>query len=167
MIDTGIFILRLILGLIFIAHGSQKLLGWFGGAGLKETMAGMGRMGMRPSWFWGTMAAISEFGGGLLVLLGFLNPLGSLGIIAAMLVAIVKVHWNKGFWNTKGGFEFLLINLTAALALAITGPGQYSLDQVLNTTLPEPLSLLLGLVLVILSVIVLQASRTRTPAPRT
>jgi putative oxidoreductase len=164
-VNFGLLILRLVLGLIFLGHGSQKLLGWFGGAGWKGTIAGMGRMGMQPAWFWGTAAALSEFGGGLLVLLGFLTPLGSLGIMAAMLVAIVRVHWPKGFWNMKGGFEFPLMNLGAALTLALTGPGIYSLDAVLHIALPEPGVLLGGIILVILGVFVVEASRTQPASP--
>jgi putative oxidoreductase len=160
MSGIGLLILRLVLGLTFIGHGSQKLLGWFGGGGLKGTTAMMERMGLHTPRFWAFMAAITEFGGGLLTLLGFLDPLGSLGIIAAMLVAILQVHWAKGFWNSKGGFEFPLINLTTALALALLGPGLYSLDAILGTSLPEPGALVIGLVLVILGVIAEQASRS-------
>ncbi len=111
MLDLGLLILRLALGLTLIGHGSQKLLGWFGGQGLQGTISGMGRMGLRPAWLWGLLAGLCEFGGGLLVALGFLNPLGSLGIIAAMSVAILQVHWSKGFWNMKGGVQVPLDQL--------------------------------------------------------
>jgi putative oxidoreductase len=151
--DLGLLVLRLVLGLMFVGHGSQKLFGWFGGSGLKVTTGWMEKMGFRPAWFWGLMAGLTEFGGGVLVLLGLLNPLGSLGIIAAMLIAIVKVHWSKGFWNGKGGIEFPLINLTAALALGLTGAGTLSLDAALGIRLPEPVSLVAGLALVILGMI--------------
>ncbi len=165
MTDIALLILRFVLGLTFLGHGSQKLFGWFGGAGLKGTIAMMGQLGMRPSWLWGGMAALTEFGGGLLVLLGFLSPVGSLGIISSMLVAIVYVHWKNGFWNMKGGLEYPLIIMTAALAIAITGMGKYSLDAFLGIALPEPLALLVGLVLVILGVIGVQVGRTPAPAP--
>ncbi len=159
--NIGILILRLVLGGIFIGHGSQKLFGWFGGRGMTGTIAMIERMGARPVLWWAILAALSEFGGGVLVLLGLLNPLGSLGIMAAMLIAIFQVHWSKGFWNSKGGIEFPLINLASALAIALVGPGSYSLDAVLRISLPEPASLLTGLALVLLGGIAEQASHTR------
>ncbi len=167
MLNLGVLILRLALGLTFIGHGSQKLMGWFGGQGLKGTNAMMERLGLHPTWFWSLVAALSEFVGGLLLALGLLNPLGSLGVIAAMLVAITRVHWAKGFWNTKGGFEFPLINVTAALALALIGPGAYSLDALLKISLPEPAALLVGLILVTLGYLSEQLSYSRRPVQST
>jgi len=160
MYSLGLFVLRLVLGITFLGHGGQKLFGWFGGPGLKGTIGWMTKMGARPAWLWGSLAALAEFGGGLLTLLGFLNPLGSLGIIAAMLVAIIQVHWKKGFWNTKSGFEFPLMNLTAALALGLTGTGVYSLDALLKISFPEPVTLLVGLAVVILGVVAQQVSQS-------
>jgi putative oxidoreductase len=164
MMNLGLLILRLALGLTFVGHGGQKLLGWFGGQGLKGTNTMMERLGLHPTWLWGLLAALTEFGGGVLLALGFLDPLGSLGIMAAMLVAITRVHWAKGFWNSKGGFEFPLLNLFAAFALALTGPGAYSLDAFLKITLPEPAVLVIGLVLVILGFFVEQMIQSHKPA---
>ncbi len=161
MVDIGLLVLRVILGLIFIGHGSQKLFGLFGGAGLNGTIKWIGSMGLRPAWFWGLVASLSEFGGGVLLFLGLFSPLGSLGIIASMLVAIVEVHWSKGFWNTKGGIEFPLTNIAGALTLAFTGSGKYSLDSVLHVSLPEPITVIIGLVLVVLGVIVSQSTRSK------
>ena len=131
---------------------------------MKGTIGWMGKMGLRPAWFWGFMVALCEFGGGALMTLGLLSPLGSLGIIAAMLVAIVEVHWPKGFWNSNGGIEFPLVNLAAALALGLLGAGSYCLDAALGISLPEPISLTGGLVLVILGVIALLLSKVSQPA---
>lgn len=164
LLNFGLLILRVVLGSVFIGHGAQKLFGWFGGSGLKGTIGWMGMMGLRPAWFWALMVALSEFGGGALMTLGLLSPLGSLGIIAAMLVAIVEVHWPKGFWNSNGGIEFPLVNLAAALALGLLGAGSYSLDAALGISLPEPISLTGGLVLVILGVIAALLSKVSQPA---
>ena len=165
--DSGLLLLRLVLGLMFVGHGSQKLFGWFGGSGLKATTGMMSKMGFRPVWFWGLMAALTEFGGGVLLSLGLLSPIGSLGIIAAMLIAIVKVHWSKGFWNGKGGIEFPLINLAAALALGLLGPGAFSLDSALGLTLPEPATLVAGLLLVVLGTIAAFLSQAPQPEQTT
>jgi putative oxidoreductase len=163
--DTGLLIIRVAVGLIVAGHGAQKLFGWFEGPGI-EGFAGMtSKIGLRPARFWAFMAGISEFGGGLLLALGLLSPLGSLGIIAAMAMAILKVHWAKGLWATKGGFELPLTNLAAALALAFTGPGAYALDTLLGIALPEPLTLWGGLALVILGLVVALLGQGRQEAP--
>ncbi|MCL4394620.1 MAG: DoxX family protein [Chloroflexi bacterium] len=162
-LNLGMLILRVVLGVVFIGHGGQKLFGWFGGGGLKGTSAWIGSMGMRPAWFWGLLAALSEFGGGVLTLLGLLNPLGPLGIAAAMLIAIVKVHLSKGFWASKGGYEFPVMNLAAALTVGLVGVGAYSLDGLLGFALPEPASTGVGIVLVVLGSIVALASESVKP----
>src|SRR5438270_6919874 len=108
MAAIGLLVLRLVGGLIVAAHGAQKLFGWWGGTGMAGWTGAMTHMRMRPAVAWAWMSALAELGGGLLFALGFLSPLGSVAIAGSMLVAIVLVHLPKGFWVTKGGYEFNL-----------------------------------------------------------
>jgi putative oxidoreductase len=146
-IDLGLLVLRVLVGLVLAAHGAQKLFGWWGGPGLKGFTGWMASMGLTPAWLWGLMGGLGEFGGGLLLALGLLSPLGSLAIIGAMAMAIALAHWSKGFWGTKGGYEFPLVLLGASAVLGLTGPGAYSLDALLGIALP-PLLFWAGLVVV-------------------
>ncbi|MGD0575813.1 MAG: DoxX family protein [Anaerolineales bacterium] len=164
LVSAGSLLLRIVVGLLLAGHGSQKLFGWFGGGGFAATTGWIGKMGLRPVRLWALLASLSEFGGGILLVLGFLCPLGSLAVSAAMLMAIAKVHWPKGMWASKGGMEFPLTNLAVALALALIGPGLFSIDGVLRIALPEPLTLLGGLALVILGVAAAFLSQTRPAA---
>jgi putative oxidoreductase len=136
----GLLILRVGVGLTIAGHGAQKLFGWFAGAGLKGTAAGMGRNGFKPAELWALVAGLGEFGGGVLIFLGLLTPLGGFAVVGAMVVAIVSVHLSKGFWNRNGGLEFPLMIGVPALALTFIGPGAYSIDSVLDLRLPEPLT---------------------------
>ena len=159
-IAFGLLILRLVVGLTVAGHGAQKLFGVWGGPGMNGWTQVVQRLRMRPARPLAWIAALSEFGGGLLLALGLLSPLGSLAIIGAMLVAIATVHLSKGFWVSKGGFEFNLTLIGAAAALAITGPGAFSLDNALRIHLPEPATLLVGTILLIAGVTVTLASRS-------
>jgi putative oxidoreductase len=125
----GRLLLREALGAVFISHGAQKLLGWFGGHGLEATAQGFESMGMRPGRLHATAASAAEIGSGTLMALGLATPLAASGITAVMLTAINRVHRKNGFFNANGGYEFNLMLLTAALALADTGPGDPSLDS--------------------------------------
>jgi putative oxidoreductase len=167
MLNIGLLSLRLVVGLLLAGHGAQKLFGWFGGGGFKGTIGMMRKLGFRPAWLWALLASLSEFGGGVLLALGFLNPLGSVAISAPMLMAIVKVHWSHGIWATKGGFELPLTNLVAALTVALTGPGIYSVDAVLGLALPEPATLGAGMVLVVLGLAAAFLSEVRVQSAPT
>ncbi|HSP08015.1 MAG TPA: DoxX family protein [Candidatus Dormibacteraeota bacterium] len=141
MFALGLLVLRVVIGLIVAAHGAQKLLGWWGGPGMAGWTVAMTRMRIRPAAPWAWLAVLSELLGGLGLALGLLTPLPSFGIVAAMLVAIALVHWPNGFWNGKRGYEFNVSLMAPAVAIALTGPGAYSLDSALGIHLPEPLTL--------------------------
>jgi putative oxidoreductase len=128
----GILLLRIILGSIISAHGAQKLFGWFGGGGPRGTAGGFEQLRFRAPLLMAVAAGLAEFGGGLLIATGLLTPLAALAIAVVMLNAIGTVHWRNGFWNTAGGYEFNLLVLTAAVAIASTGPGRFSLDALIG-----------------------------------
>jgi putative oxidoreductase len=163
-IDFALLILRIVVGFVLFAHGAQKLFGWFGGHGLKGTGGWLASMGLQPASLWALLAGLAEAGGGILMALGLFNPIGPLGVIAAMLTAISLVHWGKGLWATGGGMELPLTNIAGALAVALAGTGRYSLDALLGISLPEPATFVVGLVLVILGVIASIALRSRQTA---
>ena len=126
--------LRLPLGIIFVAHGSQKLLGFFGGVGLTATFKTFEeKMGIPPVLTF--LAIIAEFGGGMGVLLGLLTRFSAAGIAATMVVAMYKVTWVNGFFlplHGRGeGIEYNLALLGIALALVIKGGGSWSVDRFL------------------------------------
>jgi putative oxidoreductase len=127
--------LRIPLGLIFMAHGAQKLLGLFGGKGLTATFAGFERDLGIPAIFT-LLAIIAEFGGGFGILTGFLTRLSAAGISAVMLVAIYKIHWANGFFLNMSclpgrghGIEYNIALLGIALYLMIAGGGRWCLDR--------------------------------------
>jgi putative oxidoreductase len=135
----GLTILRAALGGVFIAHGTQKLFGWFGGPGLDGMGKGLDQMGLRPGKRNALIAGASETGGGTLLATGFLTPLGAAATIAVMHQAVRSVHWQKGFFVTAGGYEYNMVLVAAAVALADAGPGPWSLDRALGTEKKGPL----------------------------
>jgi putative oxidoreductase len=131
----SLLVVRVGLGVVFFAHGAQKVLGWFGGPGLQTTIANMQKgLGIPPAAT--VIAALIEFLGGLALLAGFLARPAALGIIVVMLVAVSKVHLRHGFflnWSLtpgKGhGYEFNLAIIAMALAVLIGGAGMFSVDR--------------------------------------
>ncbi len=159
--DWGLLLVRVIVGGLLAGHGAQKLFGWFGGYGFSGTRDFFGGvLRLRPAGFWTALAIAAELGGGLLFALGLLNPLGALGIVGAMLMALILAHWPR-LWVTENGIEYPLVLLTVALAIAITGPGAYSLDAALGLTLPAPATLLVGLAATLGGAALALATRTR------
>jgi putative oxidoreductase len=128
----GILILRVALGAIIAGHGAQKLFGWFGGGGPSGTAAGFAHLRFRPPLLFALAAGLAELAGGAMLAVGLLTPLAALAITVVMLNAIATVHWRNGFWNTNGGYELNLLVLAGALAVAVSGPGRISLDNLIG-----------------------------------
>jgi putative oxidoreductase len=139
--NLGLLILRLTFGSIMMAHGGQKLFGWFKGPGMQGAAGWMESLGMRPGQFWAALAGGAEFGGDLLTALGFLNPIGPLATFGSMAMATAKVHWGKPFWVSQGGPEYTTSNMAIASALMMAGPGDYSVDGLLGWRLPRWLAI--------------------------
>lgn len=131
-VSLGLLLARLVLGLLMAAHGAQKLFGWFGGHGLAGTGGYFEQLGFRPGRAFALAAGLAEFGGGLLVALGFLGPVGPALVVSVMLVAALTVHRSGGLFAMTNGVEVPLLYSAGAIALALTGPGAYSLDALLG-----------------------------------
>ncbi|HEY0602330.1 MAG TPA: DoxX family protein [Herpetosiphonaceae bacterium] len=135
MENLALLALRLLLGGLFIGHGAQKLFGWFGGYGLAATGAFMESIGLRPGRQMAALAGLSEVLGGVLFIVGLFQPLAALMIGGAMLIAIAKVHGKNGLWSQNNGYEYNLVLLVLAVALALLGPGDLSLASTLGINL--------------------------------
>jgi putative oxidoreductase len=131
MINIGLLIIRLVIGVLFIGHGAQKLFGSFGGYGLKGTGGWFESIGIKPGVTMALFAGLAEFIGGILFILGLLTPLAGILIAGTMFMAIVKVHAPNGLWATANGYEFNLTLLAVAIGVALIGPGQFALDAFL------------------------------------
>lgn len=125
----GITLLRVVTGLTFAAHGSQKLFAWFGGYGLEGTGQWMESIGITPGYLMALLAGSAEFFGGLALVIGLLVRPAALSLVVAMLVAIFTVHIANGFFMATNGFEYALILGAISLALLIEGGGKFSLDR--------------------------------------
>jgi putative oxidoreductase len=128
----GRLLLRLTIGAFFIGHGTQKLFGWFGGHGLEGTGKFFEGLGLRPGRENALAAGAAEAGGGALLAAGLATPLAASALTGTMLTAINRVHLKNGPWITNGGYEYNVVLIAAALALAEVGPGPLSLDAALD-----------------------------------
>ena len=124
---------RLGLAAVMIAHGSQKVLGSFGGPGFKAFTSGNTPFSfMKPTWLWLGAAAFAEFFGGMFVALGFLTRVGAFLFACTMLTAIVGVHWPGGFFASNRGYEYPLVLFLMAVSLMISGGGMLSVDRAMS-----------------------------------
>jgi putative oxidoreductase len=121
--------LRVAVGIIFVAHGAQKLFAWFGGYGLEGTAGWMESIGLGPGLLMATLAGSAEFFGGLLLLVGFLVRPAALVLGITMIVAIVTVHLENGLFMSANGYEFGLALLAVTVSLLIRGAGSLSVDR--------------------------------------
>ena len=133
--DVVLTVVRLVMGIVFFAHGAQKMLGWYGGYGFHATMGSFEQMGVPAALAF--LAISAEFFGGLGLIVGFLTRIAAFGIMCNMLVAIVTVHHVNGlfmnwFGNQKGeGYEYHLLALALGLILLVKGAGAVSIDRAL------------------------------------
>jgi putative oxidoreductase len=121
-------VIRIALGVVFFAHGSQKLFGAFGGHGITGVIGMMKSLNVNPPVVWAWIVTLAEFLGGLGVLFGLLTRWAALGLAVDMAVAIALVHAKNGFFSGKGGYEFPLALLAMSLALLFWGPGKISIE---------------------------------------
>jgi putative oxidoreductase len=127
----GALALRVPVGLIFAAHGAQKLFGWFGGYGLAGTGQWMDSIGLAPGTLMALLAGAAEFFGGLALVAGLLVRPAAAALAFAMAVAIFAVHIDHGLFMANNGYEFALALLGVSVALAVAGGGRGSVDRAL------------------------------------
>ena len=162
--SVGMLILRVVVGLLFIGHGTQKLFGWFGGGGPEGTSGFFGSLGYRSPRTMALVGGLTETVGGVLVLLGLLTPLGSALIVGMMVAAILAVHIDKGVWNSNGGSELPLVFIACATAIAFS-PGRYAIDRALELGLDGKLSGVLALSVGLLAGVAVEVTMRSTAAP--
>jgi len=126
---AGALALRIPVGIIFAAHGAQKLFGWFGGYGLEGTGQFFGSVGLNPGFLMALLAGAVEFFGGLALVVGALVRPAAAALSFAMLIAIFAVHFDNGFFAGSGGYEYALALFAASLSLLFSGAGRYSVDR--------------------------------------
>jgi putative oxidoreductase len=125
----GITVLRIIVGIIFMAHGSQKLFGMFGGYGLEGTGQYMASLGLTPGYLMALLSGSAEFFGGLGLVVGLLARPAAVVLIVMLVIAILSVHIHNGLFMANNGYEFALALLGGAIAVLIEGAGRLSLDR--------------------------------------
>jgi putative oxidoreductase len=130
--NVGLAALHILVGVLFVGHGAQKLFGAFGGHGLEGTAGFFESIGLRPGRVHAAAAGLAETGGGALLALGLLTPLGAALVTAVMTAAVLTVHVRNGVWVAQNGFEYNLVLVAVVFALAAVGAGTVSLDSALG-----------------------------------
>lgn len=148
--SVGLALIRVVVGVLFIGHGLQKLTRAWGGHGVAGTAAFLESLGLRPGRPWAILAGVAESLGGLLFAVGLLTPVAAVLISAVMVMAILRVHAPKGVWAQHGGYEYPLVNLAVAVGVGLAGPGAYALDASLPAALPAGPIVMVGLALALL-----------------
>jgi putative oxidoreductase len=155
-------LLRVLLGVLFMAHGAHKLFGWFGSHGLHAHAYDLAAIGMRRAKTWTRISALLELVGGGLLSTGLLTPFAAALVVIPRIVTIVSVSQGKGFWNTRGGCEYSVVLALLALLIALAGPGPVSVDALLTYAWPYKTALVVSLVVAALgSVVAITATSPR------
>ncbi|MFJ4349379.1 DoxX family protein [Pseudomonas sp. NPDC089428] len=127
----GLSVIRILVGVIFMAHGAQKLFGLFGGYGLEGTGQWMESIGLAPGYLMALLSGSAEFFGGLALVIGLLARPAALALTVTLAVAIFSVHINNGLFMSNNGYEFALALLAGTVAVLIEGAGRLSLDRLI------------------------------------
>ncbi|MCQ2993295.1 DoxX family protein [Pseudomonas syringae] len=128
----GLTVVRILVGIIFVAHGSQKLFGAFGGYGLEGTGQYMASLGLTPGYLMALLSGSAEFFGGLGLVVGLLARPAALVLAATLVVAIFSVHIHNGLFMANNGYEFALALLGGVVAVLIEGAGKLSIDRAIS-----------------------------------
>jgi putative oxidoreductase len=131
--DVGLLILRVVTGLVWCGHGTQKLFGWFGAKRRGTLEEEFAHFGYYPPLLFGRFAGTSELVGGLLLATGFATPIGAGLLVCVAVQATAAVKWPNGVWMQDDGYEYLLVLAAIGLSFAFTGAGQLSLDAAFGT----------------------------------
>ncbi|MFJ4440602.1 DoxX family protein [Pseudomonas sp. NPDC089422] len=129
--SLGLSVIRILVGVIFMAHGAQKLFGLFGGYGLEGTGQWMESIGLAPGYLMALLSGSAEFFGGLALVIGLLARPAALALTVTLVVAIFSVHINNGLFMSNNGYEFALALLAGTVAVLIEGAGRFSLDRLI------------------------------------
>ncbi|TGE31122.1 DoxX family protein [Desulfosporosinus sp. Sb-LF] len=127
MLNAGLLLIRLVFGLSFARHGTEKLFGWFGGHGIKGNAAFFESIGIKPGVPMAYLAGLGELLGGLFLAAGILLPIAAILIVGPMIMAIITVTGKNGFSITANGYEYNLAIIAVAIGIFLTGPGAYVL----------------------------------------